>query len=270
MTATLAATRSELTRLRRKGFTLGWLGLTFVLTLMISTFSFVVAGDGTDVSAAPGGGFPTAAELSGADGRMLPLGAAATILGVVTLSFWAVATASDYVTGLIRLLVQAQPGRARLLMGKVLALIGWTALVTTIATVAVLFSGPVVAEGTGVSTAAWSTDPATVAGQVLGSWLNTFLALVVWGVIGLVIAVLAKSSAVAISVGLGYVLVIEGLLRAIAPDVADWLPGATLTALAKGGTSTTSYAAALGLGFAYAAIGLIVAVLVFRRRDVTD
>ncbi len=267
---TLAATRSELTRLRRRSFTLGWLGLTFVLTVMITMFSFVVAGDGTDVSVAPGGGFPTAAELSGADGRMLPLGAAATILGVVSLSFWAVATASDYTTGLIRLLVQAQPGRIRLLLGKVLALVGWTALVTTIATVAVLFAGPVAAEGSGVSTAGWESNPSVVVGHVLGSWLNTFLALVVWGVIGLAIAVLAKSSAVAISVGLGYVLVIEGLLRAISPDVADWLPGATLTALAKGGTPTTSYPTALGLWLAYAAIGLVAAGLVFRRRDVTD
>ncbi len=268
--STLAATRSELTRLRRRGFALGWLGLTAVLAFMITTFSFVVAGDGTDVSVAPGGGFPTAAELTGSDGRMLPLGAAATILGVVTLSFWAVAAASDYTTGLVRLLVQAQPRRARLLLGKVLALTGWTALVTTVATVAVLMAGPVIAEGSGVSTAAWESDPYAVVRQVAGSWLNTFLALVVWGVIGLVIAVLAKSSAVAISVGLGYVLVIEGLLRAVAPDVADWLPGATLTALAKGGTPAIDYPAALGLGLVYALAGLAVAVVVFRRRDVTD
>src|SRR5664279_5965583 len=96
---TVAATRSELTRLRRRSFTLGWLGLTAVLAFMITTFSFVVAGDGTDVSVAPGGGFPPAAELAGSDGRMLALGAASTILGVVSLSCWAVAAASDYSTG---------------------------------------------------------------------------------------------------------------------------------------------------------------------------
>ncbi len=268
---TLAATRSEVTRLRRRSFTLGWLGVTAVLAFMITTFSFVAAGDGTQVpSAAPGGGFPSAAELAGGDGRMLALGAAATILGVVSLSFWAVSASSDYTTGLIRLLVQAQPRRMRLLVGKVAALAVWTALATTVATVAVLMAGPVIAEGTGVSTAAWDTDPSAIAGQVVGSWVNTFLALLVWGVIGLVIAVLSKSSAVAISVGLGYVLVIEGLLRAVAPDVADWLPGATLTALAKGGTPDIAYGVALGLAVLYAAVALALAVLVFRRRDITD
>lgn len=267
---TLAATRSELTRLGRRSFTFGWLGLTAVLSFMITTFSFIVAGDGTDVSVAPGGGFPTAAELAGSDGRMLALGAASTILGVVSLSFWAVAAASDYTTGLIRLLVQAQPRRMRLLLGKVAALTAWTALVATVATVVVLMAGPVIAEGSGVSTAAWETDPSTVAGEVLGSWVNIFLALLVWGVIGLVIAVLSKSSAVAIGVGLGYVLVIEGLLRAVAPDVADWLPGATLTALAKGGTPAIPYGVALALGLLYAALAVALAVLVFHRRDITD
>jgi ABC-2 type transport system permease protein len=189
---------------------------------------------------------------------------------VVSLSFWAVAAASDYTTGLIRLLVQAQPRRVRLLLGKVAALTAWTALVATVATVVVLMAGPVIAEGSGVSTAAWDTDPSAVAVQVIGSWVNTFLALFVWGVIGLVIAVLSKSSAVAIGVGLGYVLVIEGLLRAVAPDVADWLPGATLTALAKGGTPAIDYGVALGLGLLYAGIAVALAVLVFRRRDITD
>ena len=168
------------------------------------------------------------------------------------------------------MLVQAQPRRTRLLLGKVLALVGLTAVATTVATVVVLLTVPVIAQVSGVSTSAWKSGASEVVAEVAGSWLNSFLALLVWGVIGLVIAVLAKSSAVAIGVGLGYVLVIEGLLRAVAPDLADWLPGATLTAVAKGGTTAVDYPVALLLALAYALIGLGLAILVFRGRDITD
>lgn len=265
------ATRSELIRLRRHSFTVGWLGLTGLLTALFTTFVFVAAADGTAIpSAAPGGTFPSAAELVGPDGRVLGLSAASTILGVVALSFWAVAAASDYSTGLIRLLVQAQPRRGRLLAGKVLALVGWTAAAAGIGTAVVLLVSPLMAGGTGLSTAGWESGASAVAGQVAAAWVNTFLALVVWGLIGLVIAVVTRSSAIAISLGLGYVLVIEGLIRLVAPDAADWLPGATLAALAGGGSPAVDYAAAVALGLGYALLGLVVAGVTFSRRDVTD
>ncbi len=265
------ATRSELTRLRRRSFAFGWLGLTALLAGMFTTFVFVAAADGTEIpSAAPGGTFPSAAALAGPDGRVLGLSAASTILGVVALSFWAVAAASDYATGLIRLLVQAQPRRMRLLAGKVLALVGWTAAAAVLATAIVVLVSPVMASGTDLSTAAWQSGTVAVAGQVAAAWLNTFLALVVWGLIGLVIAVVTRSSAIAISLGLGYVLVIEGLIRLVSPDAADWLPGATLSALAGGGTQSVDYWTAIGLGLAYAVLGLVVAGVTFSRRDVTD
>ncbi len=55
----IAETRSELTRLNRRAFVSGWLGITVLLGIMITTFIFVAAGDGTEVpSAAPGGSFP--------------------------------------------------------------------------------------------------------------------------------------------------------------------------------------------------------------------
>lgn len=265
------AARSELTRLRRRSFAVGWLGLTALLALMFTTFVFVAAGDGTEIpSAAPGSSFPSGAELAGPDGRVLGLSAASTILGVVALSFWAVAVASDYTTGLIRLLVQAQPRRLHLLAGKVLALTCWTAAAAAIATAIVVVVSPMMALTAELSTATWEYGALAIAGEVAGAWLNTFLSLVVWGSIGLVIAVVTRSSAIAISLGLGYVLVVEGLIRLVTPDAADWLPGATLSALAGGGTPSVGYPTAVGLGVIYAVMGLVVAGLTFSRRDVTD
>lgn len=267
----LRATRSQLTRLNHRSFLLGWLGLTALLSAMFTAVIFQAASGGAAIpGSAPGGGFPTLADLSGPDGYVAGLGGAASILGIVTLSYWAIATASDYTTGLIRLLVQAEPHRLRLLAGKVLALTGWTAVVATVATAITVIASPLVARAADLSTSGWDTDVVDLVATIASTWLNTFLALEVWGIIGLVIAILSRSSAVAISVGVGYVLVVEGAIRLIASDVADTLPGATLTALAGGGSEPLSYGAAIGLGLVYGAIGLGAAGVALVRRDVVE
>jgi len=267
----LRATRSELTRLNHRSFRVGWFGLTALLAAMFTTVVFQAASGGTPIpTSAPGGSFPSLAELTGPDGQVAGLGAAATILGVVTLAYWAISTASDYSTGLIRLLVQAEPHRLRLLAGKVLALTCWTAIAATVATVVSIALSPVIARVTDLPTSGWRSEAGDIVAMVASTWLNTFLALVVWGVVGLVIAQLTRSAAVAISVGVGYVLVIEGAVRLVASDLADRLPGATLTALAGGGSANLDYGSAIGLALAYATIGLGAAAVVLARRDVVE
>jgi ABC-type transport system involved in multi-copper enzyme maturation permease subunit len=264
----IGAIRSELTRLRRRSYVLGWLGITALFGVMINAFVFSSADAGTTAPEnGPGGGFPTLAELVQPDGIVAPLGAAATFLGVITLAFWAIAAATDYSTGLIRILVQAEPRRIRLLAGKVVALIGWTAAATTVATIVTVCAAPVMAKVFGVSTDAWGSDLLSI---TAGAWLDTFLALVVWGVIGLVIAVLTRSSAIAITIGIGYVLVVESIVGLVADDLAHWLPGQTLTALAQGGTADVAYGTAVVLGLLYATIGLVSAAVTFAKRDVLD
>jgi ABC-2 type transport system permease protein len=167
----------------------------------------------------------------------------------------------------VRILVQAQPRRTRLLAGKVVALIGWTAAATTVATIVVVGTAPVMASVFGVSTDAWGTDLLSI---TAGAWLDTFLALIVWGIIGLVIAVLTRSSAVAITIGIGYVLVVENIVGLVSDELSHWLPGQTLTALAQGGTADVAYGTAVALGLLYATVGLVGAAVTFAKRDVLD
>jgi hypothetical protein len=123
------------------------------------------------------------------------------------------------------------------------------------------------AAAAGISTTAWGTDLVSV---VAASLTKHFLALCVWGVLGLVIAVLARSAAVAISIGVGYVLVVESLVKMVEDAPSDCLLGTTLGALASGGTVSTAYGSALALALGYVTLGLFVAGVVFIRRDVTD
>jgi len=198
---------------------------------------------------------------------MAGLAAASTMFGVVTLSFWAVATATDYSSGLVRLLVAAEPRRWPLLAGKVVALLAVTAVATTVAAIVNVFAVMPAAGASGISTAAWGTDLVAV---VAGAWLNLFTALCVWGVLGLVIATLTRSAAVAISIGVGYVLVVESMVKLVKDVPSDWLLGTTLNAVAGGGTESVAYGTALALALGDVTVGLVLAGVVFLRRDVTD
>ncbi|MEU5183933.1 ABC-2 transporter permease [Streptomyces longwoodensis] len=262
------ALRSELLRTRRKGVVIGWFGLTVLFTVMINTvMAQVVGSSSAPPQSGPGVSFPTLAQWQSPEGITAGLSSAAGMYGVVALSFWAIVTAGDYSSGLIRLTASAQPDRARLLLGKVGALTLWTAAVTTAALVTDLLVAPVAARQAGIDMSAWRDD---VVPHLAGAWLNLFCALLVWGTIGLVLALLTRSAALAISVGVGYVLVVETVLTAAVDALAHWMPGATLSALAHGGTSAVPYGSALFLGTLYTLLSLGVALVVFERRDITD
>jgi ABC-2 type transport system permease protein len=264
----LAAVRSELVRMRRPGVILGWFGLTALFAVMINTVMFTTVGRGVVMPpGAPGVSFPSAEALAGRDGIAAGLAAGSSMFGLVTLSFWALLTATDYSSGLIRLLVSAQPRRWKLLAGKVAALVGITAVATSFAAIICVVVAVPSAGAAGISTEAWWSSPVTV---VAGAWANAMAAQVVWGIVGLALAVAGRSAAVAISLGAGYLLLIESIVKMGVNGNTDWLPGSTLAALAHGGTASMSFASALGLGLAYAAIGLAVTAVVFVRRDVTD
>lgn len=263
-----AAVQSELTRLRQPRLLVTWFGLMALFAVMINTIMVTFAsGGGSLPPGAPGVAFPTLAELESPAGLMAGLAAASNMFGVVTLSFWAVVTAGDYSSGLIRLLVAAEPRRWRLLAGKVGALLMVTAAATTVAAILNVLAVLPAAAATGISTVTWGTDLFTV---VAGAWANLYLAVCVWGVLGLVIATLTRSAAVAISIGVGYVLVVESIVKLLKDVPFDWLLGTTLGAVASGGTETVAYGTALALALGYVTLGLVIAGVVFVRRDVTD
>jgi ABC-type transport system involved in multi-copper enzyme maturation permease subunit len=259
--------RSELVRSCRKGVLLGWFGLSAAFAVLINTVMYGVVVDNPEARSGPGVTFPTLQTLESSAGLTAGLSSAASMLGVVTLAFWAVLTATDYSSGLMRLLVAAQPRRWRLLLGKVISLAMWTACAATVALVVHLGAAPAAARTAGIDTGAWSQ--ASVA-DVASAWVNLLLTLLVWGFIGLALATLTRSSAIAVSVGAGYVLVVDGIIRTAAGSIADVLPSSTLTALAQGGNSDLGYTSALLAGSAYLAVGLVVAMVVLTRRDITD
>ncbi len=262
--------RSELIRIWRPSFLYAGIGLMAGFAALISVFIYTsartVAG-AAPRTPGPGGGFATVAQIAKPGGFLTALGTVSSLAGTVLLALWAIAGASDYSTGLIRILVQAQPNRIKLLAGKMLALTAFTLLATAVTTLIVVLVSHPLARLEGIEVRAWKTD---FFAHLFSGYFNFTVAALVWGLIGLMLAVLTRSSALAIGIGIGYLLVVESLIGIVAPHASPYLPGGTLTALVSGGTVRLAWAPALGLVVVYGVAASTVSLLAFRARDIVS
>jgi ABC-2 type transport system permease protein len=256
---------SEWIKLRRPGMILGGAGtivgfaiLTVVLTLTTAT--------ATPTDQGPGGQSLTLAQLATTDGLALVLASAATFIGVIALSLFAISIASEYSQGTLRNLLVRQPRRARLLAGKTLALASFTTIAVLVAGVAAAGVALLVAPTQDISTSAWFISAGwTALGAGLG---NLLLATLGWGLLGTVLALVLRSPAAAVGVGLAYALPGELLVTAAWSDGARWLPGQLLNTLAQGGTAAVTYGWAGLLLALYALVAMVAGTTLFTRRDV--
>lgn len=264
------AVRSELIRIWRPTFLCGGVGLMAVAAGLVSVFIYTSAhnaGPTSGSTGGPGDGTPTAGQIAQPGGFLAALGTVSGLSGVVLLVVWAIAVASDYSSGLIRILVQAQPERVKLLAGKLVALVMFTVVATAATTLIVVLVSHPLARLENISVHAWTTD---FFPHLLSGYFNFLVAALVWGLIGAMLAELTRSSALAIGIGIGYLLVFENLIGIVAPGASPYLPAGSLNALVMGGTVQLSWAHALGLVILYGAAAATVAFLAFRARDIVS
>jgi ABC-2 type transport system permease protein len=114
------------------------------------------------------------------------------------------------------------------------------------------------------ATAVWQEAPLVL--------LGVFLAIVLFGVLGVAVGALIRNQTLAIVVTLVWLLLGENLLISFAPDVARWLPagaasGLMRSTLDKGSFLPMASAGALLVG--YAAAFSVAGLISLRTRDVT-
>jgi ABC-2 type transport system permease protein len=257
--------RSELTRLKNPSFILGGIGLMTVFGVMATFIVFLTAGSGSQ-SGPPGTEGVTVKALEAADGMFAGVQNIGGMLGIVALAIWAIFVTSDYANGLIRLLVQAEPSRWRLLGGKVVALTAFTCVATLVTTAVVLVVSPGIASLAGVSTDAWSSGLLHTA---LTGYVNLTVSVLLWGVVGLFVGTVTRSTGISIGIGIGYLLVFEGLVSMVLDNASKWLPGSAFSAIGSGGSADMAYSTALLVAAGYAVAAIAIAAVTFRRRDIT-
>lgn len=261
------AFRSELTKLRRWSVLAGG-GAIIVVTVLFDylqeTEIFGNSGEGARRLVQT---LPTAA------GLITMINSAGLFVIAIALILVTANIAAEWSQGTLRNLLVFEPGRLRLLAGKMLALLLFVVIATTLA---LLVSAGVIFATTqahGLSTAAWLTSQGV---NDFFSFLgNTLLGIVGVSLLGMLIAVVVRSAAAAVGISLAYVLVGESLIGAVWPDGAQWLPVHLFSYLPGVsshmgfGLSPMGYSADLIVALVWMAGLVIVSAVLFRFRDVS-
>jgi ABC-2 type transport system permease protein len=262
----LNAFRSESIRTFRRRLMLLGFGLAAVFGILTTLVTFTTATINPATSG-PQAGFATIAQLEAPGGFLGGFTLLGRLLGVAVLSVWALSVASDYDSGFIRLLTQAEPNRLRLFFGKVGSLVCFTMLMSIIAMAVSVPMAKPLAQSKHISTVAWTNG---FVSHALSGIVNLTLASITWGAIGLLIAMKTKNSGFAIGVGVGWLLLIEPIIKMASSKLADYMPGGIIGALTVGGNPQISWMLGLIVTLIYLGVALGLAFFIFRRRDITD
>jgi hypothetical protein len=258
----ISALRAEFLRLLR------WrlLGLIIGTAAAIALLGTLLAHFGAGL---PGGSDPDATRLFDT-----PRGVVAGLFGPITVILGGLGSgliasmfAADFSARTIRTQLTVHPQRASLLLGKLAAiatlLLAVAAVAVIVASLAALASAPPRAGAAGWYTAA------ALSGAAL-TVLTLWLALVSYGTVGFLAAMLIRSPGPATLIGVIYVTGLDGYLTAAAQHVSkgflSWLPQPNLVGLAEGGVGHLGRA--LGVAGVFAAILLVAGFSSFVRRDV--
>jgi ABC-type transport system involved in multi-copper enzyme maturation permease subunit len=258
--------RAEWRKLRRPTLFLGTIGAALFFTGLTSTFLYLM------IDSEQGNGDRgrqigrEVLELAG--GSVYGFASVGGLLGVIALCVFAAQTAQEYTYGTLRNILVRQPGRIRILIGKLIAMKIFALIMIFISAAVSIGISYFLSDRAKVSTQLWFTsDGYTEIGKTL---VNVTISVVYFGIVGMVLGLLLRSPISAISIGVLWILIIENLLGAVKPVFLEWMPGNQLTLIAQGGSADISYSHALTLGTSYVLVGALVATVLFSRRDVAN
>jgi ABC-2 type transport system permease protein len=261
---------AELLKLRRPAVLYGAGGAMLGFALLATILTFATAVTAPAVGPSPVGGASiatTVGQLGQAGGLTRGFTIAAGFIGLLVFVLFTISMTSEYGLGTIRVLLIRQPRRARLLTGKLMALL---ACVAAVLFAAELLSGGtaiVLAHARGIPTADWFT----VAGlrHATGDYANAVLTAAAFGAIGMMTGVLVRSTPIALGIGLAWLGPLEHIVQLGWSGAANWFPGLLIGAIATGGSTVTTYQRALLAALIYAALALTAGIVTFTRRDVS-
>jgi len=257
---------AEWRKLRRPGLFVGTMVAVVGVSALVTSLLFLMI-DSTQNN-------PHQEQMANRATLELPIGvsvgfaASAGLLGLVALCIFASQTAQEFTYGTLRNLLVRQPRRLTLLLGKFFAM-NLFALISVFLSAIVSVSLAFALSGKAkVATTAWSTSEARTA--LLHTFVNVLISVIASGTIGMILGLLLRSPISSISIGVGWLLVVENIVAATVDRSGRWLPGQLINSVAAGGDFNASYSHALLILSAYLATGVIVAAVLFGRRDVAN
>ncbi len=258
----MRAFRAELVKIRRRRVLL--LTALAVVLFAAGGAAIVLSAAEPATIATPGRGL-TLEALADAGGGTEVFRTAASFGGFFMFVVFVSAVAVEFDRGTFRTMLLHQPRRLRLLAGKMGGLLAFAAAVLLVTELLTWLAALLLAPSQGVTTASWTS----LAG--LGQGIADYLAVLFWvtgyAVLGMTLAVLARSVAVALAVGIAWAGPFEHLLQDAWDPASRLFPGLLLEAFVAGGTPDVGALRAFLTIAGYVAAGGLLGATSFVRRD---
>jgi ABC-2 type transport system permease protein len=257
---------AEWRKLRRPTLLLGTLGAVSFFSILVSSVLFLM------IDSPRGNGDRgvriTREMLSMASGSTQSFSSIGNLLGIVALCVFAAQTAQEYSLGTLRNLLVRQPGRIRILVGKLAAMKVFAIIMTLVSAVISIGMSYALAGGKNVNTDLWFNSDGKMA--IARTLLNVYISIIGFGIIGMVLGIILRSPISSISLGVLWLLIVENIVGALKSSTLNWLPGNQFGTIASGGSQTVSYSHALSLSAIYVSVALVIATVLFTKRDVSN
>jgi len=255
--------RAEWRKTRRPTLFIGTLVAITMVSILTSSIFFLVMDEprrGREVRV-------TKAMFEQAGGLTLGFANAGGLLGVVALCIFAAQMSQEYSLGTMRNLLVRQPRRITLLLGKYLSMASFAMLIVLVSAIVSVATSYVGANAKHLDTTLWNTSAAYH--SLFLTFVNVLIATLGYGTIGIFLGIILRSPISSISIGLAWLLIIEGILAAVLTSTRQWLPGQLLSIVAAGGDPDVSYSRALISASLFMVLALVASGLLFKRRDVS-
>jgi hypothetical protein len=212
-------------------------------------------------------GAPPLQALTGHGGGTEAFVIGASFVGFFVFVTFIAVLAGEFSGGTFRALLLRDPHRLRLIVGKLVGLLLVAAGAVAVAEVLTFLVSLAVAPGNDVTTSQWFT--LTSAGDALRDYATVFAGVTGWAVFGTTLAVVFRSTPIALGVGFAWAGPFEKIV------VDSWttgyrvFPGQVLGSLIRGGTVELGLDRAVLTTAVYVAVAAAISLWLVARRDVT-
>jgi ABC-2 type transport system permease protein len=244
-----------------------------LVTTALATAAFaVVTTLATVLSAEPAPGTPqgrgaTLESLAEPGGGTEAFSLGIGFVGLLVLVAFIARLAGEFSHGTLRTVLMKEPRRLRMVLGKMVALVGFMAAVLLLAEALSFAASVLIAPSQDVDTANWYGLDGIA--DAAGAYAAALAGTSAWALYGMTLALLLRSVAIAVGVGVAWAGPLEHITAESWQTAERWFPGLQLETLAAGGTSDLSSERALLLTAIYATLAVAAGLLTLSRRDIS-
>ena len=256
--------RAELLRLLRRRTLVG-AAAGALLFSVVATLTVFSSGRNSGAPSRRGGATPAA--LAGHGGGTEAFAVGASFAGFFVFVTFIALLAGEFSGGTFRALLLRDPHRLRVIVAKLVGILLVAAAVVALVEACTLVVSLVVAPTMDVATADWFSLRSL--GDGARDYATVFAGVAGWAVFGTTLAVIFRSTPLALGVGFAWAGPFENIVVDSWQPGYRYFPGQVLASLIRGGTAELGVGRAAFTAVLYAGIAAAATLVLVSRRDVT-